>query len=494
LQIVKTKKPSVRSKLLLYSFLFTLAFISGRQFSFYGEHANSKQARPQVESESRDISTKSSSPESEYFFSDSQEPTRVHAYLSTVEENALKIFLSNISTKTLTIKSIVLNDHLISITPILLPKLVPGEAHSFTPHTIRIAEPILITDITGLVLNYTIQNSNDRLIASDVSLFDMSLREGDLPGFHAKGIVALDDYNFIEIEEQSIRVIPGEWTINKPIVIPSGYLLALSEGTTINLGANASIISFSPLQLNGTQKSPITINCGSSQSGLAVIQAKESSTIRHAVFNHCSSPAIGLWSLTGAVTFYESPVKIFSSKFFDNRSEDSLNIVRSTFEFINSEIDTTTSDAFDGDFVNGKIVNSKFSNCGNDCLDFSGSTIGISHSQMVVAGDKGISIGEKSRAIIEQLSLKKTNIAIASKDSSIIHGKNIDIKTSNIALTVYQKKSEFGAASIYINELNISNTITDSIIEQDSNLYIDGVKSSNYRKDVYQLLEKYSNN
>ena len=80
-------------------------------------------------------------------------------------------------------------------------------------------------------------------------------------------------------------------------------------------------------------------------------------------------------NITGAVTFYDSPVQISNCIFIDNRSEDSLNIISSEFTIKDSEFLNSKSDALDIDFSNGYFENLVFDNSGNDGLDISGAKV-----------------------------------------------------------------------------------------------------------------------
>jgi hypothetical protein len=65
----------------------------------------------------------------------------------------------------------------------------------------------------------------------------------------------------------------------------------------------------------------------------------------------------------------------------------------------NSEISNTYSDGFAADFCEGIVSNCIFNDTGNDCLDFSGSTIEVKNTRLNASGDKGISY-------VEQLQVK----------------------------------------------------------------------------------------
>ena len=73
-------------------------------------------------------------------------------------------------------------------------------------------------------------------------------------------------------------------------------------------------------------------------------------------------------------------------------------------------------DAIDFDFSNGFLENISIFNSGNDALDFSGSDVKGKNIFINEAGDKGISVGEKSNISFEDIKLCNTNIALATKD------------------------------------------------------------------------------
>ena len=176
------------------------------------------------------------------------------------------------------------------------------------------------------------------------------------------------------------------------------------------------------------------------------------------------------WKLTGAVTFYESDVDISQCKFINNTCEDGLNIVRSTFQVNRSEFNNIYSDAFDADFCEGELLNSSFRNTGNDAIDFSTSVINVRHCQMHVIGDKAISAGEQATINATDIEVSDANIAFASKDRSVLNLQNVSITNCEKGFTAYQKKPEFGPATIQVRgytEKNIKNLF---LIEEGSKL------------------------
>ena len=285
----------------------------------------------------------------------------------------------------------------------------------------------------------------------------------------------MSDFNFLVEEENYIYFIGNEITISKPLFIPPGKELLIFPGQTIDLINQAYIVARTPIQLEGTKSNPIRVfTSDGSGRGIFVSQANGDSNISYTVFDGLNAPMSGFWSLTGAITFYESDVNIAHSDFVNNGCEDGLNIIRSDFKIWNSYFGNTSFDAFDADFCTGTITDCVFENTINDAIDVSTTQLEISSTNMINIGDKGISGGEKSQVLIRGLNINNAVIGLASKDLSVISGSNISISNSKIAITLYEKKPEFGPATIDIHNYTTSGHIDlDYLIQKKSTLIID---------------------
>jgi hypothetical protein len=283
------------------------------------------------------------------------------------------------------------------------------------------------------------------LISSDES--ERQLRE-----FTQKGMLIIDD------QRKEVCFNPGKWTIEKNLVIPKGYKTKINSGCELVLNKGAAIISHGQIEMTGTKKTPVVLKStdGTGQ-GLVVISADNPSKLSHVVFDNLRSVSRKNWNLTGAVTIYESKIEIDNVKFLNNHSEDHLNIIRSKFAIRNSEFKNSSGDALDVDFGEGTISDSSFESCGNDCLDFSGSRAEIYHTTIDGAGDKGMSVGEKSFVKVADSSVSHAVVALASKDMSKALAIKLQILDSKIGFAAYQKKPEFGGAQINATQTVMTN-------------------------------------
>jgi len=188
--------------------------------------------------------------------------------------------------------------------------------------------------------------------------------------------------------------------------------------------------------------------------GLFVFNANKKSKMHFVEFKGLSVPIENSIKITGAVTFYNSPVEIVNCLFDSNRSEDSLNIISSIFFIKDTVFSNSKYDALDIDFGDGKLQNIKFINLGNDGFDISGTKVIANKIFINNALDKAISVGEKSELKAYDISIINSSIGIASKDLSSVFAEKVIIKGTDIALVAFQKKPEFGPASIKIELMN----------------------------------------
>ena len=277
----------------------------------------------------------------------------------------------------------------------------------------------------------------------------------------------------IDFDKKEI-LINQDITVNKLLILPIEYKLIISPGVNLIIDKGGSIIIQGPLIINGEESKKIYIKSINGGKGLSVLNASSLSNIKYAVFDNLRVNTNPSMNITGGISFYNSQVQINNSQFINSSSEDSLNLIRSPFKIKNSVFSDNNFDAIDIDFSNGKIVNTIFKNTGNDAVDISGSQVDLNQISIISAGDKGVSVGEKSKVNLANLTISDAFIGIASKDYSQTIIDNLKISDSKICLAAYQKKPEYGPGFIKLQESNYS-CETEYILENGSS-----IKSSVY--------------
>lgn len=147
--------------------------------------------------------------------------------------------------------------------------------------------------------------------------------------------------------------------------------------------------------------------------------------------------------LTGCVTLLDSAFDNLKIIATNSNCEDAFNFVRANGSISYGLIRNSAEDAIDLDFSNVKFNFINIDTAGNDCIDFSQGSYEINNFSLQNCMDKGISVGEKSNALIMNGKIKSLGIGIATKDSSQSNINNVTISTKSECTKNYVKKIEF---------------------------------------------------
>ena len=299
-------------------------------------------------------------------------------------------------------------------------------------------------------------------------------------------------FSFLIVNDKTrtIKFANKKCNISKELIIPKGYIVSAKPGCQINLINSAKIISYSPVSFFGNSDNPINITSSDSTGqGIVVFNCSQRSEFSYVNFKYLSNITDPGWDLTGAITFYESPVTINNCKFSNNlRGDDYINIIRSDFNVLNTTFENTKADAFDSDYSKGTLKNVMFNQLGNDAIDVSGTKLYVENIDIINAGDKGVSGGEGSNIICKNIKINGGEIAIASKDNTTIDINGISINSSKLAYCAFQKKTEYGPGIINVNKSILKNVGTDYLIEVGSSLSINGKQINQKSDKVKELL------
>jgi hypothetical protein len=298
-------------------------------------------------------------------------------------------------------------------------------------------------------------------------------------------------FDFVVVEEstRTIRLRPGKHQLREALILPPGYKVVAGEGVELDLLEGAVVLSRSPILFAGSADRPIVVRSSDKKGqGFAVLTQGERSQMRHVHFEDLANPVQQGWSMPGAVTFHEGDVVIEDCRFLRNRSEDGLNLVRSHLDISRAHFEKTQADAFDCDFCTGEIRDSTFVDCGNDGVDVSGSTITLTRVSIDGSGDKAVSAGEVSAMTVKDVKVRRSEIALCSKDRSTLEAEGVDIDTSRVGFAVFVKKSEFGHGSLDARDLTLGKLERVSLVEKGSHLTLDGKLQPPTHDNVKEIL------
>ncbi len=287
-------------------------------------------------------------------------------------------------------------------------------------------------------------------------------------------------------------VFKGDLIIDKLVLIPDSYEVMVMPGTTIEFKEGGGLIATNSFFALGTAAQPIHVFCSdSSSNGITVLNGDEA-ILEYVTIDGLSNLDYDNWKLTGALTIYETKTEMSNCTILNNNCEDALNIIRSNFNINDLYISDTYSDGFDADFCSGVVNNSKFERTGNDCIDFSGSTVLLKDITIIASGDKGVSGGEASTLTLENISIKGAVTGVAAKDGTSIKGKEIHIYDTEYGCAAFRKKAEYAGASIELDKSEISQTGKDVLVELGSVIVLNGVNYEGKEKlDIEMLYARF---
>ena len=277
---------------------------------------------------------------------------------------------------------------------------------------------------------------------------------------------AEDEISFLKRDGNNYFIPTGSYEVLKDIAIPTNCSLTIEKGTTLRFERNTVLYLEGALLVDGTKEKPVIFTSNNTGWGGVIVN---NSNIRSKVNFLICSNANGIgpliqekgfdregWMLTGSVTFNRSHVDIFNSSFHNIKSEDALNIVSSDFTLQGCSFYQLASDAFDGDFVEGSIINCSFSDISGDGVDFSGSNAVVRNGSFKNITDKAISVGEGSNVEVSGCKINDVSFGIVSKDLSVTKASNNTITIAKTAaFAAFQKKNSFGPASIIVSKTKI---------------------------------------
>lgn len=280
----------------------------------------------------------------------------------------------------------------------------------------------------------------------------------------------------------------GVVQLTESIVFPPNSKVIIQDSTSIDLLSGAKIISYSPIHMRGTKKSPILIYSSDKKGeGIAVLNANEKSIFKHVSFFNLSNlkSKEEEWTLSGSVNFYHSEVDIDNCLFESNiKGDDFLNIINSRFIINNSNFKNTVFDALDVDYGKGKVLNTKFLSSGNDAADFSGSSVSLDNVEFLKTKDKAVSAGENSFIVLKEVKIEDYGIGIASKDLSRVIGESIKILSGTYPIVAFQKKQQYGPAQVILNKLEADFSNKNYLIEEGSILEVNKIVVNGTEKNL----------
>ncbi|MEM7656644.1 MAG: CotH kinase family protein [Bacteroidota bacterium] len=298
------------------------------------------------------------------------------------------------------------------------------------------------------------------------------------PGTPIQGLFSqakLDHEGLYEVAGKQIVFYPGQHQLARDVIIPAGYIVEIPAGTELDLIQGSKFVSRSPVHMQGREDQLIRwyTSDGKGQ-GIVLLQTDAPSQWRYVMVDGLNTVSVPGWQLTGSVTAYEADVRLEHCSFVNAPCEDGLNLIRSHFRLSNCTIAHTFSDGFDADFCQGEVRNCFFVQTGNDGMDFSGSEVAVHGARVEGSGDKGISVGEESSVEMWDFEVENAVSGAVAKDLSNLLIHNIRLFNCQTGFAAYQKKPEFGPATVEVKSYQAKGIRHLHLVEKGSTVLLQG--------------------
>ncbi len=391
------------------------------------------------------------------------ESLSINSYVHKVDSAKYKVEIENYHLNDITIVGYMMkNDTFIKFNE---PFIIKGFKDGIKTHTLD----VIVKNKPKSVL-FTLSNDPQEVLSKKVLKWRKP--KGETSKMKLIGKFSYES-SYYKVIEDELVFNSGELIIDELLFIPKEYKVRIDKGTKIDFINGGGLIINNDFIANGSIVEPIVINSSDRNNhGITILKANNV-YMNYVELSNLDALHYKKWNLTGSVTIYESETELKNCKIDGNTCEDGLNIIRSNFTIDSLEVKNTKSDGFDADFCTGLIQNSYFESTGNDCIDFSGSTIKIRNINILNSGDKGISGGEASILDLNNIYVDGAITGIASKDGSIVKGHTITVTNSEFGLAVFRKKPEYSGASIDLKLIKYSNLGRTGIVEAGSFVVID---------------------
>lgn len=316
-----------------------------------------------------------------------------------------------------------------------------------------------------------------------------------------------------KIKENLYQIPSGSYILlDKDIILPYGIGVEVEDDVTIELKNGVSFLINGDFSIKGTQKHPVRIrnykldktfgSIGVLGNGRSIVD------INFLEIYGGSEDFINGVHLSGALSLHNhNLVVIQNSDIHHNAADDGVNIKNANFLVKDNRFHANKADQIDIDFGIGEVTNNHFAqgslipnftgvdvveDSNGDGVDFSGSQIVVNENIFNGFLDKGMSIGENTKAFITKNKLKNNKSGITAKDESDVYVLDNYFHNNKIDIEMYQKKKIFDHPSLF----NLSQNADRLVISKtrDSRYFkLNGVLSQKVSEDsasIFYSLEK----
>ncbi|MCB0686317.1 MAG: CotH kinase family protein [Saprospiraceae bacterium] len=266
----------------------------------------------------------------------------------------------------------------------------------------------------------------------------------------------------------------GKYCLDRLQVFPQHLTLVIEAGVEMDLVNEGGLLIKGDLQMNGRQDLIINIYSSDDSSNGLTMTGPAKAAISWTHFNAINPINAFGTAHSGGLSFHEVSLKMLHCQISNVKSEDGINIISSPSTHLEGLIfQDCQKDALDVDFSMVDIFECKFKNVNGDAIDLSGSRINLDSVEIESVGDKGISIGENTKASMNNLTIYDSYIGIAVKDGSEASVKNLTVDSATFAIAVFKKKHFYPTSVLRLDNIQLENNQNDICLENAQRVFFD---------------------
>lgn len=282
------------------------------------------------------------------------------------------------------------------------------------------------------------------------------------------------------LEGTRVIVGPGRVELLESLEISRPYSLVLQAGLDLHLGQGVSLIVHGDLVAEGTREEPIRVSGGEGRStwGVLAVQGERlrPSRVRlaHVRLDGGSTGETRRVVFHGALSAVDADVELRNSTFRGAQGEDGINLRYCEVSIEDCQVTRSASDAIDLDFCRGSLRGSRVSEAGGDGIDLSGSEMDLRAISIRECADKGVSVGERSSVVAQDLTIERCTTGLAAKDGSRLTLSASVLSDLDAGVSAYRKKLTFGAPVASLSSVTMRRVDSALVRDPDSTIRVTG--------------------
>jgi hypothetical protein len=416
-------------------------------------------------------------------------PKAFHAFFQGQQGDSITLQLGMIESMPVEILGISMDGEVISAQKCLLKPKAAFENINYlrTSFKVKCGLKLNAKQIKGLQVMYTIVGASHEKIIDvfPYPFIDESVFAEDVRHLAPNS----GEFSFITHapDKNEIYILPGNWDIQRDLIIPPGKRLVISEGANLNLLNGAGIFSYSPVSIIGTEDNPVKFSSPDGKGkAITVIGANGESELRWVYFLGLSSSDIP--GLTGSLNFYESDANIRNCYFKGGNNQSGLNFIRAKFVLNTNLFEALPKDGLNAIFSKGEISGDIFLNCRGNGIHFKNSIAAIKNIKFDGIGSTAINLQSHSELRAKGINIRSAAFGVVLEDFSVAEISGADIGSTYAAFAAFENKFYNGHSHIMAANVKLSSKGNKNMVGEGSSIKINGVEERGKLVNVKQLI------